>query len=151
MKKIYFFLFITIYFSIRVCAGESLEIRDAWARENVAIGGNSALFMKVINASAVPYRLIKAETEAAEVVELHTHIKEGDIYRMRPVPFMEIPAGKELILKTGDLHIMLIKLKKEIREGQKLSIRLIFEGQDGQIINYDMVAPIQKMMPCSCH
>ena len=47
--------------------------------------------------------------------------------RMRPVKDIEIKAKGEAALKPGSLHIMLIGLKKELKEGDSVAITLGFE------------------------
>ena len=54
---------------------------------------------------------------------------EGNIMRMKRLERLPIKAGTSLQLKPGGLHIMLIKLKQQIREGDVIPISLI--AQDG--------------------
>jgi len=61
------------------------------------------------------------------MVELHTHINDNGVMRMRPVKDMPIPAGGTTELKPGGLHLMLMMLKKQLKAGEKMPITLIFE------------------------
>ncbi|XJC73132.1 copper chaperone PCu(A)C [Delftia tsuruhatensis] len=61
-------------------------------------------------------------------VELHEMKMEGDIMRMREVPFIELPAGQEVQLRHGQSHhLMLIDLKQPLREGDRFDLTLQFE------------------------
>ncbi|MFG0673132.1 copper chaperone PCu(A)C, partial [Delftia sp. WSY_7] len=73
-------------------------------------------------------RLIGASTPAAARVELHEMKMEGDIMRMREVPFIELPAGQEVQLRHGQSHhLMLIGLTQPLREGDRFDLTLQFE------------------------
>ena len=64
---------------------------------------------------------------AARVVELHTHIREGDVMRMRPVADIPLPSGQTVHLRPGGLHIMLIGLTEPLRQGATVPLTLRFE------------------------
>ncbi|MFM7780517.1 MAG: copper chaperone PCu(A)C, partial [Alphaproteobacteria bacterium] len=61
-----------------------IAIGHPWTRAAGA-NTNGAGFLTLRNNGAAPDRLISAASPAARVVELHTHIREGDVMRMRPV------------------------------------------------------------------
>jgi periplasmic copper chaperone A len=47
--------------------------------------------------------------------------------RMRPLPSLDIPAGKPVTLQPGGLHVMLEGLKVPLRQGQSFPVDLQFE------------------------
>ncbi len=49
------------------------------------------------------------------------------IMRMRPVPFIAIPANGETRLEPGGLHVMLIGVHRPLHPGDRFPLRLIFE------------------------
>ncbi|WP_270938211.1 copper chaperone PCu(A)C [Falsiroseomonas oryzae] len=104
----------------------SLRIAAPWTRAAGA-GATGAGFMAIRNTGAEPDRLVAARTTAARVVELHTHIREGDVMRMRPVAAIELPAGREVRLQPGGLHLMLIGLAAPLRQGERVPLTLVFE------------------------
>lgn len=103
----------------------------------------TAAFMVLHNGSDKDIKLVKAASPVAKVAELHTHINEGGVMMMRPVPFMDIKAKGETQLKPGGLHVMLINLKHPLKEGEKVAITLGFE--DGS--SKEIEAPVVKTMP----
>ena len=111
-------------------------------------GKNGAAFMTLHNHSQTPIKLIKATTSIAKTTELHTHIKEGDVFRMRPVPAIEIPANGSAILKPGGLHIMFLGLHHPLKE--KDSFDLTLEFDNGTLLT--LPVPIKKAghMGCGC-
>jgi periplasmic copper chaperone A len=103
----------------------------------------TAAFMVLHNGSDKDIKLIKAASPVAKVAELHTHINEGGVMKMRPVPAIDIKAKGETQLKPGGLHVMLINLNHPLKEGEKVAITLGFE--DGS--SKEIEAPVAKMMP----
>jgi copper(I)-binding protein len=102
-----------------------LTIDHPWARASVA--ANGAAYMTISTSGSAPDQLVAAASPVAGKVELHTHIVEGDVMRMRPVKAIEINVGEPAVLKPGGLHVMLIGLKAPLKEGDKFSLTLTFE------------------------
>jgi copper(I)-binding protein len=103
----------------------TLAITQPWTRAAGA-NANGAGFLRIRNAGAAD-RLVAARSPAARTVELHTHIRDGDVMRMRPVAAIDLPAGQEVTLQPSGLHLMLIGLVAPLRQGGKVPVTLIFE------------------------
>ena len=88
---------------------------------------NRSGYMTIANQGQLADRLIKAESTVAQAVELHTHIKDGDVMRMRPVDAIEVPAGGTVELAPGGLHLMFVALKAPFKAGEKVPATLQFE------------------------
>ncbi|SDH84028.1 copper chaperone PCu(A)C [Roseospirillum parvum] len=102
------------------------RVEQPWARASAGMARAGGVFMQLISSGDAD-RLIAAASPVAEVVELHTHIHDNGVMRMRAVPFMEIPAGSTTALKPGGLHVMLIDLKAPLKEGSLIPLSLTFE------------------------
>ena len=89
---------------------------------------NSAAFMVLKNTSEQDRALVNARSNISKVVELHTHIKEGGMMRMRQVKKIDIKAGSETVLKPGGLHVMFIGLKQQLKAGDKVELELEFDN-----------------------
>jgi copper(I)-binding protein len=116
----------------------SIEIEHAWARPSATATG--AIYLEIDNKGSAPDRLVAASTSAAGKAELHTHIMDGNIARMRPVDAIEVTPGSATVLRPGGLHIMLIGLKAPLKEGDKVALTLTFE-KAGKV---DVTVPVQK-------
>jgi hypothetical protein len=103
-----------------------LRIDHPWSRAAGA-NANGAGFMTIRNTGSAPDRLIEASTPAARVVELHTHIRDGDVMRMRPVADIPLPPGETVHLRPGGLHVMLIGLTGPLNRGASVPLTLRFE------------------------
>jgi copper(I)-binding protein len=103
-----------------------LRIDHPWARAAGA-NTNGAGYMTIRNTGTQPDRLVAASSPIARTVELHTHILDGEVMRMRPVADIPIPAGQTVRLRPGGLHVMLIGLKEPLRQGTTVPLTLRFE------------------------
>jgi hypothetical protein len=104
----------------------SIRVEAAWTRAAGA-GTSGVGYMTMRNTGPAPDRLVAARTPAARTVELHTHIRDGDVMRMRPVPAIDLPPGGEVRLAPGGLHLMLIGLTGPLRQGERVPVTLVFE------------------------
>lgn len=105
----------------------TLSVSDAWARHSPAREGAMAAYLTIKNSSEED-ELLSASTDIAEVVELHKTSMEDDVMKMEPVESIGIPANEEVELKPGGLHVMLKKIKEEIKEGDTFGLSLEFEN-----------------------
>ena len=104
-----------------------LAIEQPWARASAGPARNSAAFMVIKNSGAAD-RLIAAAGDVAGRVELHTHLMEANVMKMRQVEAIELPAGGSASLQPGGFHVMLIGLKEPLKEGDSFPLTLTFEN-----------------------
>ncbi|MEJ7555122.1 MAG: copper chaperone PCu(A)C [Aquificaceae bacterium] len=124
-------------------AQPKIEVKDAWVREVPPTSKMSAAYMVIENKGKEADRLVDASNNVSEITELHETV-EG---RMRRVKAIEIPAGGKVELKPGGLHIMLINLKKPLKEGDTVELTLKFE-KSGEV---KVQAPVRKGMGGHMH
>lgn len=105
----------------------SIHIIEPWSRPLPAVSTNGAAYVTLMNMGDAPDKLVSASTPAAERAELHTHIMEGGLMKMRHVESIEIPAGGRIALEPGGLHIMLFGLSEPLTEGRSYPLTLGFE------------------------
>lgn len=73
-------------------------------------------------------RLLGAASPVAKRVEIHTHIKDGDVMRMRQVDGpLPVSAGAPIEMGPGGVHIMLMGLNAPLVDGQPIPVTLTFE------------------------
>lgn len=121
---------------------EPLEVHNPYARATPPNAPASAAFMMLHNNNDVARYIVSATTPAAETVELHNHVKEGDVMKMRQVSEIEVPANGMATLKPGSLHIMFFDLKKPFAEDDSIELTLTMKNGDTQTIT----TPIKKVM-----
>ncbi len=108
-----------------VAAEGPIEVAEARAR--VLLADRPGAAWLTIRNSGPADRLIGAESPAAARVELHTHIHEGGVMRMREVESIAVPAGGEAVLEPGGDHLMLFGLRPGLAPGDEIPLVLIFE------------------------
>jgi len=119
-------------------AAQDIQVMDPWAREVPPNMRTSAGFLIMKNTGSVPHSLVAAESPWCGMVELHTHINDNGVMRMRPVKEMPIAPGGTTKLQPGGLHLMLMKLKAPLKAGQKMPITLIFEDGSKKAIEAEV-------------
>jgi periplasmic copper chaperone A len=107
-------------------AFSQVSIEGAWARATPPNAKLAAGYLTVVNAGAAD-RLLGASSPAAERVEMHVTLKDGDILRMRQVKDFEVPANGRLELKPAGGHLMFVGIKWPFRDGEKVPVTLRFE------------------------
>ncbi|MCK4860752.1 MAG: copper chaperone PCu(A)C [Rhodobacteraceae bacterium] len=119
---------ISMLISLGAAQAQDIHIEDAYARAASPIAKSGAAFMHIMNMGDVDDRLIAVRTDVAMMPELHTHIMEDGVAKMREVEGgFEIIAGGATILERGSLHIMLMALTRPMLHGDVITLTLIFE------------------------
>jgi copper(I)-binding protein len=126
-------------------AGQSqgpIRIESSWARATPPGGKAGGAFVTLRNTGDAPDRLVSAMSGIAERVELHTHIKDGDVMRMREVEGgIPLPPGETVMLQPGGLHIMLLGLSQGLKADSRFPLTLTFEKAGSVQID----VPVQAM------
>lgn len=105
----------------------SIKIDHPWSRATVAGIPNGVAYFVLENQGDADDRLLTASSPVADKVELHTHIRDGEVMRMRQVEDVPVPAGESVALEPGGLHVMLMGLKEPLEHGKKFPLTLEFE------------------------
>lgn len=101
----------------------------------------SAAFLQLENSSNAMHSIVAASSPVADVVELHSHVHENGMMKMRRIASIDIPAKGKTVLKPGGLHIMLIGLKQKLQLDQKIPLTLEFADGSKKTIE----APVKKI------
>jgi len=103
-----------------------LHVQDAWARPMPA-GANGGAFFTIVNPEREPDRLLGASSDVAAAVEVHQTSMQDGVMQMAPQEFVDVPADGEVIFAPGGLHVMLIGLTRDLKEGETFWLTLHFE------------------------
>jgi len=95
---------------------------------------NTGVFMTLNNGTDAVQSIVNAQSNVAKVVELHTHVHEDGMMKMRRIEKIDIPANGQTVLKPGGLHIMLIGLNQEVIEGEPVEVILEFDNGETKIV-----------------
>lgn len=141
MIKRLFILWFSMAASIS-CAADSVAISHAWARATAPGQDVGAAYLEL--KSAVDLTLVKAESPAAGSVEIHKMSMKDGIMEMRMLETMELPAGEVVKLEPGGLHLMLFDLKKPLKVGESVQLKLNFKDKSGKGSSMKIDLPIKR-------
>ena len=103
-----------------------VSVEAPWSRETTPAARAGAAFFRIVEAGEGD-RLIAASGDVADRVELHEHVMEGDVMKMRAVEGVDVPAHGTVDLAPGGYHVMLIGLKGPLVEGESFPLTITFE------------------------
>jgi copper(I)-binding protein len=109
---------------------DSVRVDNAWVRAT-APGQKVAGGFMDLTADA-DMTLIGGSSPVARDFELHFMRMQDGVMEMRQMREIQLPKGKTIKLEPGDLHVMFIGLKNQIKPGQKVPMTLIVKGADGK-------------------
>ncbi len=118
-----------------------IKVGDPFVKEIAPNMKNSAAFMSIKNDGDKKVNLLSAKSDVSSITELHTHGKKDGMMVMYKVPNIEIPAKGEALLKPMGLHVMLIGLTKQIKEGDTVNLELTFDNGE----SVKVAAPVKKL------
>jgi copper(I)-binding protein len=107
----------------------------------------SGAYMTLRNAGDHEARLVSAVATVADVTELHNHINDDGVMRMRQVKEIVVPARGEVQLKPGSFHVMLIDMKTSLKEGDQVAISLGFADGSSKRVEVPVVRPTTVIAP----
>lgn len=92
------------------------------SQKNGVVGG------EIENITDQKLSIVRAESDVAERVELHTHEMDGDVMMMREVESYKVEPNGDFKLGPKAEHIMLMGLKTQLKQGDVFSVRLFDEN-----------------------
>lgn len=142
-----------LMFSAGVLAGaaDQVSVQDPYVRLAPPNAPATGAFMVIKNNGDKDVKVLKADNPATNKTELHTHLNDGGVMKMRPVESIEIKARGETVLKPGGLHVMMIDLKAPMKEGDMVPITLTFDDGSTKQVDAKVVRPKAAGMPMMDH
>jgi periplasmic copper chaperone A len=138
MKKV----LMAIIFMTSLQAQEFTKSRVRLMPPNASATG---AFVNIQNPYDYDLTLLKASSSKAKTVELHTHMKEDGMMKMREVPKIVIPSKGKVQLKPGSYHIMLIGLTSPLKLNEEIAIKLKFKELNKEITIRPKVKKVGSM------
>lgn len=123
---------------------EGIHIHDAYARVNGGVGKTGAVFFMIHNNTGKDLVITGAASDAAKVVELHTHVESSDgVMQMKKIEGgVALPQGEMHEFARGGDHIMLMGLKQALKNGDKIAVTLTFDN--GETGSFEAVVDNQR-------
>ena len=121
-----------------VKAGD-LVISQGWTRatpNGAKIGGG---YLTIENKGSAPDRLIGGSADVAGSVQVHEMSMDNGVMKMRPVEKgLTIDPGKTVKLAPGGYHLMMMDLKSQLKQGDKVPVTLEFEKAGKVTVSLDV-------------
>lgn len=133
-------LFILAPAGAATAAEPSMVVTDAWARAPLLPGRPGAAYFVIENHGDAD-RLVEVRTDAAGRTEIHTHVHEDSVMKMRKLPGLDIPAAAKVAFEPRGHHVMLFDPASGFRKGAEIALTLVFEHA-GEIT---VAAPVHGM------
>jgi len=127
--------------SLLADAAADITVSNAYVRATAPGQANSVAFMTLHNSSMQAYAVVDAEGHAAKAIELHTHVHENGMMKMRRINKIDLPAHGNVMLKPGGHHIMLIGLKQAANKGDSIHLSLVFNDGSKKMLE----VPVKSM------
>ena len=86
-------------------AAAGISISDPYILPPLPGRDVAAGFFKLKN-TGVPDRLISASSPASKAVEIHNHIKDNGVMRMRRIDGLDLPKNSQINFEPGSHHLM---------------------------------------------
>jgi copper(I)-binding protein len=107
--------------------GDDIVIKDQWIRpgaEKMA----TALYFTLENNGSEADTLYAVETNIAKMVQIHETYSSGDVMGMREIGKIIIEPESSVKLEPGGMHIMVMRLKKDINKRDEIEFKLHFKN-----------------------
>ena len=142
-------LVLGLILSAGVIAGsaDQISVLDPYVRLAPPNAPATGAFMVIKNNGDQDVKILKADNPVSKVTELHTHLNEGGVMKMRPLPAIDIKAKGEAVLKPGGMHVMMIDLKVPMKAGDVVPMTLTFSDGSSKQFDARVVRPIAAGMP----
>lgn len=117
----------------------TVKVENAWARATPGLAKNGGAYFTAMNGGKTADRIVGVSSDVSARTELHTHLNENGVMRMRHVKDgVEVPAGGMVTFKPGGLHIMFIGLHKPLKQGTRFPVTLMFEKAGKQTFDIEV-------------
>jgi periplasmic copper chaperone A len=123
------------------CA-QALQVHNGYVRGLPPGQPNTAAFMQLVNDTSAPLVITGAVSPAADKVELHQHLHQDGMMRMRRVDKLVLEPGEVLELAPGGYHLMMFGLHQPLADGEEVEIVLQL-GEQGQ---QRLVLPVRSVL-----
>lgn len=123
-----FFRWLVVTLSVIVssisCAAPPLQVENPWIPEAPPVSTVLAGYVTLVNPGDNAATIEAVSSDAFERIEIHRTVMQQGMARMEPQDTLTIPAHDRVQLKPGGLHLMLIKPKQALKNGDQVDLDL---------------------------
>lgn len=137
-------LIVLILFSVahsQENAEGGINLSHVWARATPLGSKVGVVYLQISIKRGGPDTLLSVSSPIAAKVEIHTHILEDGILKMRRLDTLPLTEGEKVLFEPAGLHLMLIDLKEQLKLGKTFPLTFLFE-KAGEIKVEAKIEPI---------
>jgi hypothetical protein len=125
-------------------ADSAIMIRDAWIREAPPNSTVLAGYMLLENQSDTDQSLISVSATAFGGVMIHRTEQKDGMAHMSHQKQVIVPANGKIVFAPGGYHLMLMKPKRSLRDGDEVSVNLVFDDDSKYSVNFKVRRDIPR-------
>ena len=126
---------------------KEIAIHDAWAREAPPNAEVMAAYLTLHNHAAKSFTLVSVSSPDFNRVEMHRTEEHDGMTKMLPVTRVILSTNGSVSFQPGGMHLMLMKPKKPFKNGDTISLKLIFSDKS----SLKTSVPVKKATAGSGH
>ena len=120
-----------------LAGSEDVVVANAWSRASIGMGRPGAAYLEIRNTGEDAVTLTGLRTDLAMMPEIHRSSTDAQgVSSMAPAGEIVIAPGETVALEPGGLHVMLMRLRRPMREGESFPLTLTFS--DGGATTVDV-------------
>ncbi len=109
----------------------NLVVSEGWTTPALTKDASIAVYLTLENTGKETVVLKGASSDIAEQGMIHQTMEHDGVSHMQHLSGLEVAAGHKVAFKPGGLHVMLMGLNKQLKEGDNFSLTLdVEEGED---------------------
>jgi hypothetical protein len=132
-----------LFAAIRPALAADVVVSGAWARATAPGQDSGAVYLTL--KSPARLKLVDVASPVAGSAMFHWMAMQDGVMKMGRQERMSLLASEPLELKPGGSHIMLMDLKKPLKEGERVPLTLTFKRHDNSQFKVDVSAEVRPL------
>jgi len=113
-----------------VAKSNQIVVEKAWARATPKMAVTGGSYLTMTNRGPGEDRLLDVTSPVAEKIQFHAMEIDNGVAKMTQLSAIELHPGVPVVFKPGSIHMMLLGLRHQLKEGETVPLTLTFEKAD---------------------
>ena len=124
-------------------ADTGVSVSSAWSRATAPGQSSAGVWFTLI--SKEDATLVSISSTAARSAQIHSMTHENGMMKMRAIESLALPAGKAVELAPGGNHVMLFDLKRPLKAGDHVPLKLRIRYTDKHESTLTVAAEVRAL------
>lgn len=112
-----------------------LQVASPWLRATLPGQQVSSGYFQLHNPTAEAVVVVAVRSARAAKIEMHQHLHENGMMRMRRLDSVLIPGGESVLFEPGGFHLMLFGLDAALTDGESVDLVLVLADGREQTVH----------------